>query len=370
MFYITFSSLWSLTFFFFFTYLIFFLSSIVYLLPVILNNYKYNLIKLNFYFLNNLNFLWLIYFSLFSFFLIINLWSSPVLSIWFSHLIFTNFQLKMTFFIFIFYLMIKTVLISSFSFTSKELYDYLVTLLQFFYWIVIIFLSNTIFSMIFIIEVLSTLLFLLFITSIFSSSFFYRNIDYSFGHIFQSSLPYVYIQSILIFFWISLLSSLNLFLFLLLFYTNLLTLDLFLLEYIFIYYININSFKEIFSLGISWFILIFCIFLKCGITPFFLWKPAFFKGIPFYTIFFYICFFYFFLFLFLIYFLTSFFINVFYYYSIIMVIVILLGIITLLGIICESYYFKIFMALSSILNSLLVFLALTIPHNINVNFWL
>ena len=266
--------------------------------------------------------------------------------------------------------MIKTVLISSFSFTSKELYDYLVTLLQFFYWIVIIFLSNTIFSMIFIIEVLSTLLFLLFITSIFSSSFFYRNIDYSFGHIFQSSLPYVYIQSILIFFWISLLSSLNLFLFLLLFYTNLLTLDLFLLEYIFIYYININSFKEIFSLGISWFILIFCIFLKCGITPFFLWKPAFFKGIPFYTIFFYICFFYFFLFLFLIYFLTSFFINVFYYYSIIMVIVILLGIITLLGIICESYYFKIFMALSSILNSLLVFLALTIPHNININFWL
>jgi len=51
-----------------------------------------------------------------------------------------------------------------------------------------------------------------------------------------------------------------------------------------------------------------------------------------------------------------------------MVIVILLGIITLLGIICESYYFKIFMALSSILNSLLVFLALTIPHNININF--
>ena len=32
----------------------------------------------------------------------------------------------MTFFIFFFYLMIKTVLISSFSFTSKELYDYLV----------------------------------------------------------------------------------------------------------------------------------------------------------------------------------------------------------------------------------------------------
>ena len=276
----------------------------------------------------------------------------------------------MTFFIFFFYLMIKTILISSFTFTSKELYDYLVTLLQFFYWIVIIFLSNTIFSTIFIIEVLSTLLFLLFITSIFSSSFFYRNIDYSFGHIFQSSLPYIYIQSILIFFWISLLSSLNLFLFLLLFYTNLLTLDLFLLEYIFIYYININSFKEIFSLGISWFILIFCIFLKCGITPFFLWKPAFFKGIPFYTIFFYICFFYFFLFLFFIYLLNVYMTELFSFFGYINMVIVFTGLLMLVAIICESYYLKVFMAVSSILNSLFVVLALTPTHAMDIYFWL
>ena len=257
-----------------------------------------------------------------------------------------------------------------FYFNSKGVYDYLITIFQFFIWICLLFLANTIFSTIFLIEVLSTLLFLLLITSVFSSTFYYRNIDFSFGHIFQQILPYIFIQSILFFFWVSLISSLNLFLFLLIIYSNLLTLDFFLIEYLFYYYTNISSFKEIFTLGLSWFILLFCFFLKCGITPFFIWKPSFFKGLPLYTIFFYICFFYFFLFLFIIYFITTYFILIFYYYSIIIILFILSGIFILLSIICESYYFKIFMAISSILNSLLVFLTLIIPHNINLNFWI
>jgi len=114
--------------------------------------------------------------------------------------------------------------------------------------------------------------------------------------------------------------------------------------------------------------MVFCIFLKCGIVPLFLWKPTFFKGIPLYTLFFYICFFYFFLFLFLIHFLTSYFAEVFYFYTIVNLVFITTGLISLLFIMCESYYFKAFMAISSILNSLFVILALSTTHTIDLQF--
>ena len=39
------------------------------------------------------------------------------------------------------------------------------------------------------------------------------------------------------------------------------------LAFIFIYFSNTASIKEIASLGMTWFILMFCIFLKCGIAP-------------------------------------------------------------------------------------------------------
>jgi len=114
----------------------------------------------------------------------------------------------------------------------------------------------------------------------------------------------------------------------------------------------------------------FCIFLKCGIAPLYIWKPTFFKGIPFYTIFFYICFFYLFLFLFIIHLLTSYFSEIFYFYSVVTLVFVVTGLITLLFIVCESYYFKAFLAISSILNSLFVILALSTTHNVDLFLWL
>jgi hypothetical protein len=251
-------------------------------------------------------------------------------------------------------------------FTSREIYDYVIVTLHFLYWVTLIFYSNTIFTVIFIIEVIGALIFLLVITSTFSSVFFYRNLNLNYGHLFQQSTPYTYLQSILYIFWISLVSSLNLFVFLLLFYYKILTLDWYVAEYVFLYFINTNTTRDIFALGVIWFVLLFSIFVKCGLAPLFIWKPTFFKGLPLYTLFFYITFFYSSFYLFIIHFLLSSLSEIFYFYVIFFWLLILVGLFFLFFMICETYYIKSFLAISSIINSLLVFLALATPHYVDL----
>lgn len=371
MFFITFSNLWSFSFFFFLTYTTLVISLVTYILPILNSPLKYTSSKnkSEFSMVNSIDLFYVFVTPVLCLTVSLLLWVAPATSAWFGHLVITNFQTKLAYLILLNFTVIMLVMSATVYFTSREIYDYIITTFNFFYWIILIFYSNTIFTSIFIIEVLSTLIFLLLITSTFSSAFFYRNLNLSFGHLFQQSTPYSYLQSILYFFWVSLLSSLNLFLFCLFFYFKIFTFDWYLMEHIFIYFTNVSSLKEILSLGMTWFILMFCIFLKCGIAPLYIWKPTFFKGIPFYTIFFYICFFYLFLFLFIIHLLTSYFSEIFYFYSIVTLVFLVTGLITLLFIVCESYYFKAFLAISSILNSLFVILALSTTHNVDIVLW-
>jgi len=372
MFFVTFSSLWSFSFFFLLTYTILIISTITYLLPILNSPLKYSVSsnKSEFTLINATDLLYVLITPLVVLLLALLLWVSPTTSAWFGHVVVSGFQVKTSFIVLLNFAAILCVISTTFYFTSREVYDYIITIYNFLYWILLIFFTNTIFTSIFVIEVLSTLIFLLLITSTFSSTFFYRNLNLSFGHLFQQSTPYSYLQSILYFFWVSLLSSLNLFLFCLFFYLKIFTFDWYLMEHVFIYFSNTASIKEIASLGMTWFILMFCIFLKCGIAPLYIWKPTFFKGVPFYTIFFYICFFYFFLFLFIIHLLTSYFSEIFYFYSLVTVIFLITGLVTLLFIVCESYYLKAFLAVSSILNSLFVILALSATHNSDIFLWM
>ena len=368
MFFITFSSLWSFSFFFFMTYTILVASLVSYALPIMNSPLKYTSSKnkSEFSFINGADFLWVCLTPIACLLITVLFWVSPSTSAWFGHVVVTNFQVKMTFLVLLNFVIVMLVMSSSMYFTSREIYDYISTTLNFLYWIILLFYSNTIFTSIFIIEVLSALIFLLLITSTFSSAFFYRNLNLSFGHIFQQSTPYSYLQSVLYFFWVSLISSLNPLLFFLFFYFKIFTFDWYLMEHIFIYFTSSASLKEVFTLGMTWFVLVFCIFLKCGIAPLYIWKPTFFKGIPYYTVFFYICFFYLFLFLFIIHLMTSYFSEIFYFYSAITLVFVATGLVTLLFIICESYYLKAFLAISSILNSLFVILALSGAHEVDI----
>lgn len=368
--FLTFSNMWSFSFFFCISYLLLIISLITYLLPIFQSFTKFTIStnKTYFSFINSFDMFWIIASFIFLLVILNNFWTGPTFSIWFGHLVITNFQWKITYLILTSFFLYTIVFNSTTYFTSREIYDYTIVTFHFLYWVNWIFYSNTIFTVIFIIEVIGALIFLLVITSTFSSTFFYRNLNLNYGHLFQQSTPYTYLQTILYIFWISLVSSLNLFVFLLLFYYKILTLDWYLTEYIFLYFITINTTKDIFLLGLIWFVLLFAIFVKCGLAPLFIWKPTFFKGLPIYTLFFYITFFYSLFYLFIINFLMSSLSEIFYFYVIFFWVLVLLGLFTLFFIICETYYIKAFLAVSSIINSLLVFLALASPHYIDVLF--
>jgi len=370
MFFFTSSNLWALSFFFTFTYLIFLISILLYFMPNFMDNYSNIKNKTKFYFISNYECFYLLTAPILCILLTINIWSSTYISSWFGHIVYTSFQFKMFNLILLTFWLILYLYSSVTYLSSKEIYDFLITIFNFLYWIVLLFFTNSLFTTIFVIEVLSTLIFLLIITSMYSSNFFYKNLEFTSHSFFENTSPNVLIQSILFFFWVSLLSSLNLFLFIIFLYDKLYSLDWYLIEYIFDYFININSFKEIYSLGLIWFIIIFSVFLKCGIAPFYVWKPTFFKGLTFSSLLFYITFFYFYLFLYFIYFLTSYFHELFFFYSFISLTIILIGMTTLFFILCETFFIKTFLAVSSILNSLLVLLAISSKHSFDIFFYI
>lgn len=365
--------LWSLIFFFLFVYITLFYSFIVYLLPLTLSGGNLSLSsnkRSSFYLLSGLECLHVKFIPLLLLLVLNILWVSNSITAWFGSLVFTSFQHKMVLLlIFVFWIVLLVFANASFL-SSHEIYDFWIVKYNFFFWVAVLFLSNSLFSLFFIIEALSALIFLLLVCSTYSTLHFFRSVSLDFSNFLQNNTPHTFIQSILFFYWVSLLSSLNLFVFSAFLYKYLVTFDWYLIEHVFLYLIKVSSLKDVFIIGIAWFFIILSIFLKCGIAPFFIWKPTFFKGMPLVALFFYISFFYFFIFLFFIHFLTSYFSTVFYFYALVTLLFISGGLVTLLFILSEAFFLKVFFAVSSLLNSLLVFLALLSCHPTSFCFFL
>lgn len=301
MFILTYSTLWSLSFFFILTYLTFCFLFLTYLTPIFLtssNSRATVALKHNFYIISGLEVSRTFLTPLIVIVIVLGSWSSPAFSLWFGHLVFSSSQIKLIYFVCFTFYLVFLVLLSTTYLSSSEIYDFYITQFSFLYWILILFMVNTVFTLMFVIEVLSTLIFLLLTTSVFSTSFFYKNINFDILNFFSHSTPLTFLRSILYFFWVSLVSSLNLFVFLIYLYKFVMTFDWFLLEYVFFYFISVSNSTSVLRFGISWFFIVFSLFLKCGIAPLYLWKPTFFKGLSTLTLLFYISFFYFYLFLF------------------------------------------------------------------------
>lgn len=360
MLHIGFPLLWSLTYFFFIFYILIIFSIIFFLLPSVRDLVNSSRYKKNLYFehVSGHDLYWL--FLSFFLFLAFNTftWCGPSLTAWFGNLLFSNFQIKITYFVLFFFHLVILVFVTSFYFSSKQIYDFILVSFNFFFWILFLFSVNNLFTFIFFIEILSTLIFLLLIVSTFSSTYFYNNLDLNLHNYFSTNTPTFFLQTLMYFFWISLITSLNLFFAVILFYLKFSTFDWFIFEFVFFYIINLNNAKDVFFLFFLWFNFLFCIFLKCGLVPFFFWKPIFFKGMPLHALFFYIFFFYFFFLLFILYFFLLYTPEIFFFFSIINIFLLLIGFVMLFFILCEAYYVKTFLALSSILNTLFVFLAL------------
>ena len=108
---------------------------------------------------------------------------------------------------------------------------------------------------------------------------------------FSSLTPHTFLNTLIFFFWMSLVSSLLLFIFLIFFYTRFLTFDFVLVESILYYIVTVSTVKDILLILLSTFIFILVVFFKSGVVPLYVWKPVFFKGMPLHVLFFYICFF-------------------------------------------------------------------------------
>jgi hypothetical protein len=286
-------------------------------------------------------------------------WSGPVLTAWFGHIVFSSFQYKVTYLLFFFavtYLLTLTI-VSHYS--SVGVYDFTLVTFNFFFWVWLTFFSNNVFTFIFFVEILSASITLLLVTSTFSSSHFYNNTSYTKHNYFSSSTPIAFLQTLLFFFWITLVSSIFLFVFLLVFYLKILSFDWALTDSIVLYLFQTSSLTQLFGVSLCWLLLLICVFIKCGTVPFYFWKPNFFKGMSLTSLFFYVYVYYFSIFLYFVYILffylnELFFLNI--YLLVLLVVIATLGISVLLF---ESFYLKSFLALSSILNSILIFLAMT-----------
>ena len=284
--------------------------------------------------------------------------SGPISSIWHSHLIVTNLQLKFQFFIFFIFLLTTIPYLLSVIFYNQTTFDFLLTIINLFLWVSLLYFSSNLFTIIFFLEILSAAVMLFTSASYFFSNLNFKKINLSSNNYLNLNLPYYQTSSLIFFFWVSFLASVSLFFYLLFFIYYFNTLDVFLLEYLF-NFLTVNlTFYEYLSFFSIWFGFIFCIFLKCGLVPFFIWKPLFFKGLSYLYLFIYTCFYYFFLLIFFVLFFSLYFPFIFTYYIFISFSLLLIGWFLLFTILFNNTYLKSFFAISSILNTLLVFVVL------------
>ena len=359
LFFLTPAIVWSFSYFLINFYILFVLSIALYALSTVKEisaTSKFNKTA-TFSYINGLD----LHYLLLSFFLsslfVMSAWTHQSTLAWFGNLIFTGFQVKFAFILIIFFYAYIISTVSTLYVVTREANEYLIVCFNFFTWIFFLFESNSIFTVVFFIEVLSSLVLLLLISGSFSTTHYYNNLNLNSLSYAAPNGPFFFFQSVLFFFWISLVSSLNLFLFLILFFLKFLTYDWFLIEFIFFFISSISSIKDIFTLGFVWLNFLFCIFLKCGLVPFYFWKPTFFKGLPIHVLFFYVFFFYFSIFLFFCLFLLNYLNQIFFSFILINILLLFFGIFIIFSILSEAYYLKAFIAMSSILNSLFVFLA-------------
>lgn len=276
-------------------------------------------------------------------------------SFWYSHITFSSFQLKIIYLILLSYFLTLSLLLRLSLSLSDDKLDFILSTTNLFYWIMFIFMTNNLFTFIFIVEILSISVMLLNTTSIFYENNLNQKSNFSNNYAFFLNLPYFKVNSLLLYFWVSFIASTNLFIFLYLYIYYFLTLDLVLSEVVLSYLKVTWGVFSFLPYLFTWSVFLISIFVKCGLVPFFMWKPNFFKGISFKYLFVYITFYYFFT---LIFILNFVFVELVEYVSIFIIGSVILLISGLLIILTQLYsvtYIKSFLAYSSILNSLLVF---------------
>ena len=130
------SIIWSFCFFFLLTYLILLFSALIYLLPITLT--KLNLkvttkIQSTFYIISGSEMYLFFLTPCLIIFFISFLWSSMDLTVWFGHLVFSTFQLKVFYFVLFIFFLVLYITTSVTYYSSNEIYDFTITQFNFLY---------------------------------------------------------------------------------------------------------------------------------------------------------------------------------------------------------------------------------------------
>lgn len=286
-------------------------------------------------------------------------WTHYALILWFGHLAFTSFQAHIILIFAVFGFISAWSVTSTWTNTTRESFDLGMVVVHLLFWEVLLFAANSLLTVLLLIELLTTAVFVVLVSSSFSSFSFYSTLDFHRARSFTTGGPAGFLRSLLSLFWMSLVISLNLFLFLILFVLHFGTTDWFVIEYVFMYFVQTYEMPWPTHITLVWWNLLISVFLKCGLVPFYFWKPVFFKNLPIFTLFIYIVLFYFFLILFLISFFVATLGELFLFFSLCNVLLLAAGLFSVILLLLDSYMIKTFLAMSSILNTLLVFLVMS-----------
>lgn len=288
--------------------------------------------------------------------ILISTFSSTELTFIYSAFIYSDFQFKYIIFNLVFFLLVITSLLSSSILSGQNIFEFFFFVINLNMWLISLVFVNNLLLFIFSVEILSTINFVLFILSVFNQATFYNLNDIDDFKYFNNTNPSLYLQTLIYIYWIGLLGSLLLFIFIVFLYKLTLTLDFYLLVYLYEWYFFNIAFSTIWFINFSlvWVMFLIIIFLKCAIFPFFFWKPSLFKGIPLHVIQVYITLYFFSLFLYLNYFLFIYLPDIFYFFIFELYLIIFIGLIFLTLSLLDSYFFKTFFALSSSINTLFV----------------
>ena len=243
-------------------------------------------------------------------------------------------------------------------FTSiVNLFDFFITINFLFFFSWLLWCCTNIYSFIFIFDILNLLIYLLLILKL--------NIIYT-KNFYQTNIFFLFIQGFSIFFWVSFCATIIFFIFIFYFYINIFTFDFFFYNILYSTIFNQVSLQQYVKQTLSLVLLLFFFFLKSGVAPLFIWKPAFFKLLNKAVLCFYIFFYYTNIIFFFLYCLVYYFNFLFMYLKVIVYILLFLVVYTAIRLFKQINDVFTFYAFSSLINTtLIIFLLFSCCFNIS-----
>ncbi len=288
----------------------------------------------------NINFF--VLFNLFVFFFVLR---GENISFWWNHLLLQNFNLSLIFILLIINLgllfIVNAVSFNKINYSN----DYFFALLNLTVLLPLIFLSNNIFSFIFILELNTSIIFYkLVVSKLWYST---NDKDKKLNKIKSKS----YVNLIFYQFWITFFSTIMIFFF----YINVNflfgTTDWSIINFIVFIENNINYFNKKILLVFLSLIFIFSLFFKIGIAPFHLFKIEIYKSIPYLSILFYTTYYISTFLFFLLYLLSNLYVSLFVYIWFIFSIMLIIGSMYIVSLLFDVNFIKAFFAYSTIINT-------------------